>query len=203
MAVPGEPVNRGPGQGTAMAAIIDDEGDEIAGGLRELRALLPREWRAAEAVATGFARRIEFLGWDERAEILDGFFWGEARARLDKDQVTAVVNRTAPDRALTAATMAYARYCRAVVSATLLTLGEPPLVREASAALAHYFSLLAGHQEAAVDWIGLGRHDRVARALERLPGHAFLLLALNPDDSAESFIARDAFFAATHGRKAA
>jgi hypothetical protein len=33
-----------------------------------------------------------------------------------------------------------------------------------------------------------------------LPGHAFLLLAMSPSDSADSFLARDAFFAAMLGQ---
>ena len=187
-----------------MPIMVGNDQEELADALRGLRALLPREWAAAEAEAAGLARRFEFLAWEERAEILDALLWGQAKARIREDQVTLIVNRKAGgDHPANAAAMACARYCRAVVSATLLTLGEPAVIQHAAAALAHYFSLLTEHQEAAADWIGRDRHGRVARELERLPGHAFLLLALNPDDTAESFVARDAFFAATHGRPAA
>jgi arabinofuranan 3-O-arabinosyltransferase len=88
----------------------------------------------------------------------------------------------------------------ASVAAALLLLGDPPRVHDEAAALVHFLSLQREHQEAALDWIGDGHHTLLAGRLPSWPGCAFLLLILSPSDSAESFLARDAFWAAMLGR---
>ena len=68
-----------------------------------------------------------------------------------------------------------------------------------SAALTWRVSLVAAQRQAAEAWLDAGHGDEVALELKRRPGYAFLLLGLCPSDSAESFMARDAFFAAMLG----
>ena len=169
-----------------------------------LHMLLPREREAARAEARHLARRLEFLTWHERPKVLDAFLWDEAKSRLDNERVTAVINRQGHGPAHAAAVGAYARHCRAVVTAALVELAEPARAAEGgeAAALAHRLSLLDEHQETAdaAGWADEARRDRIARLLTDLPGHAFLLLAMSPNDSAESFLARDAFFAAMLGQ---
>ena len=92
------------------------------------------------------------------------------------------------------------RFCGAVTAATLLQLAEPVRVVEAAAALIHLFSLETAHREAAQEWLGAQDHSGLATSLAGRPGCAFLLLILSPSDSAESFLARDAFWAAMLGR---
>ncbi len=170
-----------------------------------LHMLLPREREAARAEARHLARRLEFLTWQERPKVLDAFLWDEAKSRLDNERVTAVINRQGHGPAHAAPVGAYARHCRAVVTAALVELAEParaPAEGGEAAALAHRLSLLDEHQEAAAaaGWADEARRDRIASTLADLPGHAFLLLATSPNDSADSFLARDAFFAAMLGQ---
>lgn len=172
-----------------------------------LAMLLPREREAARAEALGLARRLEFLSWQERPKVLDDFFWDEAKSRLDNERVTAVINRQGHAREHGAAVRAYARHCRGAVTAALVMLAEPAraaVADDPAAALAHRLSLQPEHQDAAeaAGWGGddAARRERLAAALAGLPGHAFLLLATIPNDSAESFLARDAFFAAMLGQ---
>jgi hypothetical protein len=54
--------------------------------------------------------------------------------------------------------------------------------------------------DAARDWIERCDGARLERYLSRLPGFAFVFLAASPSDSAASFMARDAFWAAMLGR---
>jgi hypothetical protein len=99
----------------------------------------------------------------------------------------------------------FALYCRAVLTAALAALDEPLRIEGEAAALTHRLSLMGLDQHAAEAWLdapGTGRRETAAHELARRPGYAFLLLALCPNDSAESFAARDAFFAAMHGRGA-
>ena len=86
-----------------------------------------------------------------------------------------------------------------MTAATLLQLDERERVADEAAALIHFFSLEEAHREAAQDWIGAGHHLGLAASLASWPGCAFLLLILSPSDSAESFLARDAFWAAMLG----
>ena len=81
-----------------------------------------------------------------------------------------------------------------------MQLDEPLGVADEGAALIHYFSAEPAHREAALEWIGAGHHHGLASRLPAWPGCAFLLLILSPSDSAESFIARDAFWTAMLGR---
>jgi hypothetical protein len=166
-----------------------------------LRRALPDRWDEAAGAAERLAHGTRYLPWGDRARAFDEFFWGEAKSRLTTEDVTAIVNRQAGSLADPGRVEAYTRFCRASVAAALLLLGDPPRVHDEAAALVHFLSLQRQHQEAALDWIGDGSHHTLlAGRLPSWPGCAFLLLILSPSDSAESFLARDAFWAAMLGR---
>lgn len=167
--------------------------------LHYLRRLLPDEWDRAADVASQLAEDIRYLPWADRARSIDAFVWHEARARLTKEDVTAIVNRQAASVAEPGRVDSYLRFCRGVVTTILLLLDDAAQVEHEAAALMHFFSLEDRHQEAAVAWIGDGHHERLAASLPSWPGCAFVLLILSPSDSAESFLARDAFWAAMLG----
>ncbi len=168
--------------------------------IRCLRGILPEGWDRALDTVAELTEEIRYLPWADRAKAFDRFFWAAARSRLTTEDVTAIVNRQSGSVSDPARVESYTRYCRAVVTATLLSLDDTKSCGDAAAALVHFFSLDRLHQEGAVTWIGDGHHAELAGGLPGWPGCAFLLLILSPSDSAESFLARDAFWAAMLGR---
>ena len=165
-----------------------------------LRDSLPAEWNRAATTAAWLAARARYLPWADRAKAFDELYWTEARRRLATDAITAIVNRQAVTLADPGLIASYGRFCGAVTTAVLLQLDEPLAIDEDAAALIHFFSLVDRHREAAIDWIGNRHQLGLAASLPSWPGCAFLLLILSPSDSAESFMARDAFWAAMLGR---
>lgn len=165
-----------------------------------LRSVLPEDWDRAADVVGRLVEEVRYLPWSDRARALDAFFWSEAKTGLSTEDVTAIVNRQAAAIADPAPLARYAGYCRAVVTAMLLVLDDSARIDDEAAALVHFFSLDRAHREAAVEWIGNGHQALLGRRLPAWPGCAFLLLILSPSDSAESFLARDAFWAAMLGR---
>lgn len=161
---------------------------------------MPESWNGATARARRLAAAIRYLPWIERAYIFDAFFWNEAQSRLAEREITAVVNRRSHSLAGSSSFKDYVYFCRAVVTATLQALDDALSIQDEAAALIHFFSLNRAHQEAAVSWIGEDHHEELIERLPSWPGCAFLLLALSPNDSAESFIARDAFRTAILGQ---
>ncbi len=170
--------------------------------VRYLRGVLSEDWDRAADAAGELADRIRYLPWADRARALDGFLWGQALGRLTKEDVTAIVNRQMPSLAEPERVESYALFCRAVVTTTLDLLEDAATaVEHEASALVHSFSLEERHRDLALDWIGDGHnHQLLAEGLPAWPGCAFLLLILSPSDSAESFLARDAFWAAMLGR---
>lgn len=168
--------------------------------MRYLRDVLPAEWNRAASAAALLATRARYLPWHDRARAFDEFYWAEARRRLATDAITAIVNRQSAKLAQMDRIEGYGRFCGAVTAAVLLQLDERHALADEAAALIHYFSRDPAHREAAQDWIGAGHHLGLAASLASWPGCAFLLLILSPSDSAESFLARDAFWAAMLGR---
>jgi hypothetical protein len=168
--------------------------------IRCLRGILPEGWDEALDMVGELTEEMRYLPWADRAKAFDRFFWAAAKSRLTTEDVTAIVNRQSGSVSDPARVEAYTRYCRAVVTATLLSLDDSRSCDDEAAALVHYFSLDRTHQEAAVEWIGNGHQVELEGRLPNWPGCAFLLLILSPSDSAESFLARDAFWAAMLGR---
>ena len=168
--------------------------------LRYLRDVLPGAWNRAATQAALLASRARYLPWHDRAAAFDEFYWAEARHRLATDDITAIVNRQTRQLAEPERIDIYGRFCGAVTAAALMQLDEPGGPADPAAALIHFFSLDPAHRDAAVAWIGEDDHAGLAASLAAWPGCAFLLLILSPSDSAESFLARDAFWAAMLGR---
>jgi hypothetical protein len=166
---------------------------------RALAALPPAEQLGAGRDAAELARRLEFLPWADRAAALDDYYWRQANARLTHELITVVVNRCGCDLAAARRLEGFVRYCRTVTTAVLLRLDEGPRVTGGAAALTWRLSQVEAQQAAAEAWLDAGHQDEAALELKSRPGYAFLLLGMCPSDSAESFTARDAFFAAVLG----
>lgn len=165
----------------------------------ELAAALPGTWRAALAVAEELTRRLQYLSWADRAKVLDTYLWAEARTRLSTDGVTAVVNRHPETFRRGHPCATYAIWCTAVLTSVLSLLEEGGRASCAEHALTLLLSRRVEHREAADSWLAQATPDQLQSELARLPGYAFLLLTLCPNDSAESFMARDAFWTAMLG----
>jgi len=165
-----------------------------------LAAALPGSWQAALAAAEELARRLQYLSWADRAKLLDEYLWSQARARLSTDGVTAVVNRHPETFRRGHPCAAYATWCTAIVTGLLSLLGETSPASCAEHALTLLLSRREEDRNAADGWLARTTPDELQKELARLPGYAFLLLTLFPNDSAESFMARDAFWTAMLGR---
>jgi hypothetical protein len=145
---------------------------------------VPEAWRDARGEAARLACRLQYLTWPDRARVLDEFN-RQSQRPLQVERVAA-----------------YAGYCSAVLTGMLATLGESGAVGNAAQALTFLLSQKDQHREAAVDWVAATAATAVLQAqLTGLPGFAFMLLTLYPNDSAESFMARDAFWTALLGRR--
>ncbi len=171
-----------------------------AGVERLLRERLGEGWGEVRAQAERLAEEIRFLPWCDRARVLDAFCWAEAQRRLSTEEITGVVNRQPETLRRCDNVRRYAEATSAALAASLALLGEEPAVEAEATALTF---LLTGHEpllQAAVAWIEAGDAGRLQEAMVQLPGFAFLFLILYPNDSAESFMARDAFWAAMLGR---
>ena len=166
---------------------------------RALAALPPAEQLAAGRDAAELARRLEFLPWADRAAVLDDYYWRQANARLSHELITVVVNRCGCDTAASRKLEGFVRYCRTVTTAVLLRLDEAVQVTSGAAALTWRLSQVEAQCQAAEAWLDAGHQDEAALELRSRPGYAFLLLGMCPSDSAASFMARDAFFAAVLG----
>jgi hypothetical protein len=161
---------------------------------------LPSDSASAWQAATQLAETLAYLPWPDRANTLDRFSWDRARTQLGNDHVTAVINRQADQSAEGGPVADYARYCGAVVGATLIALQERRPVEDVHHALVRMVSLRPEDRDLARDWLD-GQPARVLdETLVGLPGLAFLLLTGSSADSALSFTARDAFWAAMLGQ---
>ena len=157
------------------------------------------EWRAARDDAARLARRLQYLTWPDRARVLDEYFWSRARATLSSDSVTAVINRKLHELPNAEDVRRYARYCGSVVATALSVLGDQGAVVGEPHALTLSLSTTDAHRLRAADWIAAQPAGALGEQLRQLPGYAFLSLTCHPNDSAESFMARDAFWTAMLG----
>ncbi len=164
-----------------------------------LRDQVPNGWQAAAGHSRRLATRLTFLPWPDRARLLDDFIWGEARRLLSNDEITAVINRQPYTLATSHAILEYTTMCSAVMTAVLILLEEGGAAVSAQHALVLLLSRDTTHQQAAVDWVQKGGFASLQTEMTTLPGFAFLYLAVYPNDSAESFMARDAFWTAMLG----
>jgi hypothetical protein len=149
--------------------------------------------------ASRLARELQYLTWPDRASALDAWIWASARMMLSSDEVTAVINRQRQGRPETRRVAGFSTRCGAVVTALLAPLSEPRPVTCAPQALTLLLSHEDRHREAAIAWVRAAGIAELEAQLSCLPGYAFLFLTIYPNDSAESFMARDAFRAAVLG----
>lgn len=160
---------------------------------------LPSDGSSAWQATIQLAETLAYLPWTDRAHAIDRFSWERAKTQLGNDHVTAVINRQA-DQSVDGGPVAdYARYCGAVVAATLIALQERRPVEDIHHALVRLVSLRPEDQELGRDWLDAQRSRVLDDTLVGLPGLAFLLLTRASADSALSFTARDAFWAAMLG----
>jgi hypothetical protein len=184
----------------SLSVTTAEEHPAAAGPAAASGSAAPEAWRDARSEAARLARRLQYLTWPDRARALDEFLWERARLALSSEEVTAVINRQIQGHAQADRVAAYARYCSAVLTAMLAALAEAGPVGGAPQALTFLLSQKDEHREAAVGWIAATAATAILRAeLTKLPGFAFMLLTLYPNDSAESFMARDAFWTAMLG----
>ena len=156
-------------------------------------------WQDAMERAQRLALQTEYLTWPDRARVLDQFFWQTANELLTRDQITLVVNRQVFDESQAAAVERYARRVKSMVTALLILLNEQPAVASVWQAVTWLQTRRELELEPALDWLRATEPKIIRRHLARLPGYAFLILATSPNDTAESFIARDAFWEAMLG----
>jgi hypothetical protein len=168
--------------------------------------MLPDSWRFGHQLALDLARRIEHLAWADRADGFDAFFLRQAETMLRPQGLSDL---TSGDRAALAPLAArdlerraarFAGWSRAITCAVLLELGERLEVSSAHQALTYLLSGDLRLARLAAGWTAEHGMAPVERLLPDLPGYALVLLAICPNDTAERFIARDAFWAAVTRR---
>ena len=174
---------------------------------RFLQRTLPDSWRFAHQMAVDLVRQLEFLAWSGRADAFDTYFLRQAEAMLRPEGLTELINgasaRSDGEQTTVDLEERLARFCtwsRVVVTAVLLDFDERREVTNARQALTY---LLTGHvpfARAAGEWSAKAGIAPIREALTELPGYALVLLAMSPNDTAERFLARDAFWTAVMKR---
>ncbi len=173
---------------------------------RCLQRTLPDSWRFAHQMAIDLVRQIEHLAWAGRAEAFDAFFLRQAEAMLRPQGLSQLISRDHAPLDLPGATnleqraARFASWSRAILGAALLELCERDEVANVHQALTYLLSGDLRLAKAAAAWTARHGIAPVAQALAELPGYALVLLAASPNDTAERFKARDAFWAAVMRR---
>lgn len=169
---------------------------------RFLQRTLPESWRFAQQMTLDLLRQVEFLAWPDRADAFDTYFVRQAEAMLRPKGLTELVNgggRTRPEGSGSApgdAVERFAVWSRALVTGVLLELDEAAEVSEPDQALTYILGRDLPRARAAARWTAQHGLHTIGETLERLPGYALVLLASSPNDTAERFLARDAFWTA-------
>ncbi|MCB1969412.1 MAG: hypothetical protein KDG54_03295 [Geminicoccaceae bacterium] len=161
---------------------------------------LPHGWEAARDRAAELVAQTEFLTWPDRAAVLDTFLWKRARTMLSNEEITAVINRLRHCQGGSYAVLEYATVCGSILTGVVLQLKEPGEIASPFHTLTFLLSRKVEHQQLGARWVQALGQKALEEAMSTLPGYAFMFLATYPNDSAESFMARDAFWAAMLGR---
>lgn len=165
-----------------------------------LREVIPDHWRSAAKLAKEIAASAQYLTWEESAYRLDAAIWEQARMMLSNDQITAIINRLNHSHGHCYAVVDYSSFVRASVTAITMQLGEAPIIANAHHALTLALSSSLPDQAAANGWIELNSADgALVPSLAKLPGYSFAMMAIYDNDTAASFMARDAFWRAMLG----
>jgi hypothetical protein len=179
---------------------------EASQARRFLQRKMPDSWRFAHQMTTDLAQRLEFLAWAGRADAFDTYFLRQAEAILRPKGLTELIGGpTPPDEAETTPDLEkrLARFCtwsRAIATAVLLELGERREVTNPHQALTYLLTRHVPFAKAAAAWAAKAGMTPIKEALCELPGYALVLLAMSPNDTAERFLARDAFLTAVMKR---
>lgn len=170
---------------------------------RFLQRTLPESWRFAQQMTLDLLRQVEFLGWPDRAETFDTYFVRQAEGMLRPQGLTDLVNGTCqppvaepPAPESRDAIARFALWSRSLVTGVLLELDEGVEVSEPDQALTYILGRDFLRARAAARWTAQHGLASIGGSLERLPGYALVLLASSPNDTAERFLARDAFWTA-------
>lgn len=161
---------------------------------------MPESWRFAHQMALDLVRQVEFLPWPGRADAFDTYLVRQAEALLRAKGLTELVNGTPTDgidlvtRQERAAR--FASWSRATITAVLIDLNEPATVTGPFQALTYLLGQELTLAKAAAGWTARHSMEPIGEALRFLPGYALVLLAASPNDTAERFLARDAFWTA-------
>jgi hypothetical protein len=180
---------------------------ESSGAQRFLQRVLPQSWRFAHHVAADLVRQVEYLPWSGRVEMLDTYFLRQAEAMLRPRGLTALVGGPSPPSGeplephqLERRCGRFADWSRTVVTAVLLDLDERMEVMGAEQGLTYLLARDLGYTKAAAVWTTFHGMSGIVQTLHRLPGYALVLLAASPSDTADRFMARDAFWTAVMAR---
>jgi hypothetical protein len=163
---------------------------------------MPDSWRFAHQMALDMVRQTEFLSWPGRADAFDTYFVRQAEAMLRPTGLTELVNGACElgdpgaRRELEERAARFASWSRATVTAVLLDLRERPDVTGPLQALTYLIGQDLTLARAAAAWTARHGMGPIGDVLRHLPGYALVLLASSPNDTAERFLARDAFWAA-------
>jgi hypothetical protein len=168
--------------------------------------MLPESWRFASQIAVELARQAEHLAWAGRSEIFDVWFLRQAETLLGVTGVNRLISGEPaaddPPRAesVEERRLRFGTWSRAVITAVLVELPEEPAVGNPHQALTHLLSGELRLARMAAGWTAAHGVAPLQHALRELPGYALVLLAASPNDTAERFMARDAFWAAVMKR---
>jgi hypothetical protein len=168
--------------------------------------MLPERWRFAHQIAVDLARQVEHLAWAGRSEIFDVWFLRQAESLLGVTGVNRLISgeRAAADppsaESIEEGTLGFGTWSRAVVTAVLLELPEEQKVSSPHQALTHLLSGELHLVRWAAGWTAERGVAPLQQTLRDLPGYALVLLAASPNDTAQRFMARDAFWAAVMKR---
>jgi hypothetical protein len=170
---------------------------------RVLQQMLPAGWRFAHQTALDLIGQIEHLAWDDRADKLDAYFTRQADGMLGSKRMGAMVGAQLssigdsmeaappPDQAAN-----FATWCRAVTTAVMIDLEKRLEIEEPTQALTYLVARDWQFARSAAAWVAENGMTPIADAMKNLPGYAIVLLATSPNDTAERFLARDAFWQA-------
>ncbi len=172
---------------------------------RLLQRALPDSWRFAQQMAVDLVRQVEYLAWVGRAETFDTYFLRQAEAMLRPKGLTELISgqvrpEGSPAPEIEERAARFASWSRAIVTAVLLDLAERLEISTPHQALVYLLTCDLRFAKAAALWTADHGMASVEQALRELPGHALVLLAASPNDTAERFMARDAFWAAVMKR---
>lgn len=182
-----------------------DAPEVCQGGKRALQQMLPASWRFAYQTTLDLLSRIEHLAWRDRADALDVYFSRQADGMLGTERVSAMVGGSIDPLGGTPnqhhgdeRAAAFATWCRAVTTAVMIDLDQDRSIKEPVQALTYLVARDWQFAKSAAAWVAQHGMAPIAEALNSLPGYAIVLLATSPNDTAERFMAREAFWHAVH-----